>query len=120
MPNDYRWLMENYGPGTFDDYLSLIAPADLPKPQFGPLTITGSWHQTLPLATSPDGVMISAILFPSWNGLKVTAPYTPDRDLSAGFLQFLVVLLSGADRLPQFRNAFAANGPRFKAAGPEE
>ncbi|MBG0569193.1 hypothetical protein [Actinoplanes aureus] len=118
MPDDYRWLMENYGPGTFDDYLTLIAPEELSKPQFGPLTVTGSWHQTLPLTTTPDEVVVSAILFPRWNGLKVTAPGMPDRDVSGGLLQFPVVLLSGAERLPQFPSRFPTRAPRFKAAGP--
>ncbi|WP_221321409.1 hypothetical protein [Actinoplanes sp. L3-i22] len=103
LPDDYRWLLENYGPGTFGGYLTLTAPADLPKPRFGPLTVTGSWHQTLPLATTSDGAEVSAILFPRWSGLKVTAPHLPDRELETGFLQFLVVLLSGAEHLPQLR-----------------
>lgn len=102
MPDDYRWLMESYGPGRFDDRLSVIAPADLPEPRFGPLTVTGSWYQTLPLATTPNGVTISAICHPRWDGLKVAGPGEPDRDLSVGLLQFLVVLLSGAGRLPHF------------------
>lgn len=122
LPADYRWLMEHYGPGTFDDYLTLIPPAELPKPIPGPLVgvLRYQTPETLPVATTSDGAAVSLVLDPQWRsdryGVRVTSPDTTPWEVSTGLLYFLVLTLSGTYRVPQFRPTFPSAEPRFMPA----
>ncbi|MBE1491403.1 hypothetical protein [Plantactinospora soyae] len=119
LPRDYHWLMERYGAGTFDGYLSLTPPTALSTPVPGPLVgvLRYQTPATLPVATTVDGTTLSWVLSPAeyadqWH-LRVTGPDDTSLDLSVGLLQFLVVALSGGYAVPQFRVDFPSASPRF-------
>ncbi|GIH08469.1 hypothetical protein Rhe02_65360 [Rhizocola hellebori] len=122
LPQDYRWLIEHYGSGVFDGYLTLMAPAALSKPVLGELRgvlryMTGF---TLPVATTDDGAVVSWVV-DSWQGsdrwhVRVTSPGTEPWHMHTGLLQFLVTTLSGAYRVPPFRPGFPSPAPHFTPA----
>ncbi|MET7427211.1 hypothetical protein [Dactylosporangium sp. NPDC005555] len=124
LPEGYRWLMEQYGPGTFDGYLTFTPPAALPRPAPGPLAgvlrIGTAW--SLPVATTADGVVVSLLGAPNWNdawhGLRITGPDTAPWDVTTGLLYFLVLVLSGKYPVPQFPPTFPNASPRFSATPP--
>lgn len=119
LPADYRWLMERYGPGTFDDYLTLRAPEELGPPIAGPLVglLRYQTPAMLPVATTSDGAVVSWVLGyedrPDEWWVQVARPGGTPTDLHVGLLQFLVVTLSGALRLPAFSAAFPNAARRF-------
>ncbi|WP_327000967.1 SMI1/KNR4 family protein [Dactylosporangium sp. NBC_01737] len=119
LPEDYRWLMEQYGPGTFDGYLTLTAPAALPEPAPGPLAgpLRVTTARVLPVATTADGATVSLLMDSSWDdlwqGLRITGPDCAPWDVPTGLLYFLVLTLSGRYPVPQFRPAFPSTAPRF-------
>lgn len=121
LPDDYRWLMEHYGPGTFDDYLTLIPPTMLAEPVQGPLVglLRYMTPSTLPVATTVDGAVVSLVMDPpQWSdlwGVRITHPTMTSLDVPAGLLYFLVVTLSGAYQVPLFRPTFPSPMPRFTA-----
>ncbi|MEU0558033.1 hypothetical protein [Dactylosporangium sp. NPDC006015] len=109
LPEDYRWLMEHYGPGTFDGYLTLSSTAALPQPAPGPpagaLRITTA--RMLPVATTANGATVSLLMDPTWDnlwqGLRITSPGTAPWDVPTGLLYFLVLTLSRRYPVPQFQ-----------------
>ncbi|HEX5598988.1 MAG TPA: hypothetical protein VFX61_23680 [Micromonosporaceae bacterium] len=121
LPDDYRWLMEHYGPGTFDGYLTLIPPAMLSAPVPGPLVgrLRYVIPPTLPVATTVDGAVVSLVLDPPGHsdlwGVRITRSDMASQDVSVGLLHFLVVTLSGAYTVPLFRPTFPSTKPRFTA-----
>ncbi|MFC6016215.1 hypothetical protein ACFP2T_08400 [Plantactinospora solaniradicis] len=122
LPKDYHWLMERYGAGIFDGYLSLTPPTALSRPVPGPLVgvLRYQTPPTLPVATTVDGTTVSWVLAPQdcadqWH-LRVTGPGTTPSDLPVGLLQFLVVALSGRYAVPQFRADFPSASHRFASA----
>ena len=116
LPRDYRWLMEHYGPATFDGYLTLKAPDELSPPVFGPPSGPMPYAKfVIPVATTVDGAVVTWILShfewtDQWN-LQVVRPGTVPWDFTVGLLQFLVVTLSGAYRVPQFPPEFPSSAP---------
>jgi hypothetical protein len=122
LPDDDRWLMEHYGPGTFDDYLTPIPPAMLTEPVPGPLVglLRYVTPPTLPVATTADGAVVSLVLEPPgrsdlWE-VRITHSDMAPLDVPAGLLHFLVVTLSGAYTVPLFRPTFPSTMPRFSTS----
>ncbi|WP_238012960.1 hypothetical protein KZZ52_22845 [Dactylosporangium sp. AC04546] len=112
LPADYRWLMEHYGPGTFDGYLTLIPPDELPTPE--------PWADALPVATTTDEAVVSYDLDPRWHsdhwGIQIDSPRSRPWSVSTSLLYFLVITLSGAYPVPGFRDGFPSGAPRFVPA----
>ena len=68
LPDDYRWLLDWYGPGTFDGYLTLLPvdalSAPVPGRVEGPLRVQKD--EVLPVATTAGGATVSLVHDTAW------------------------------------------------------
>ncbi|MEV0569008.1 hypothetical protein [Dactylosporangium sp. NPDC050588] len=123
LPDDYRWLMEQYGPGTFDRYLTLTPPEALPAPAPGPLVgvLRVESARTLPVATTTDGAVVSLLADPywdgAWQGLRIARPDTAPWDVDTGLLYSLVLVMSGRYPVSRFPSASPRRDDGEEATG---
>lgn len=90
LPEDYRWVLENYGTEPIGGRIALYDPETLGKPVPGPLLPVGNWHQLLPIGVNAGGEEIAYVLEWEINGLR-----TGDHEYDTGLLHHLVVTLAG-------------------------
>lgn len=84
LPDDHRWLLENYGTEPIGGRITLYDPHDLGTP------VAAGGHRMLPVAATADGGAISYVLDWEISGLHVAG-----QDLDTGLLHHVVVTLAG-------------------------
>ncbi|MDI6097422.1 hypothetical protein QLQ12_02255 [Actinoplanes sp. NEAU-A12] len=92
LPDDHRWLLENYGTAPIGGRITLYDPRTLGKPVPGPERPLGIRHQLLPVAAA-DGQEIFYALDWEITGLEIAG-----RAVSTSLLHHVVVTLAGGDR----------------------
>ncbi|SDT52524.1 SMI1/KNR4 family protein [Actinoplanes derwentensis] len=90
LPEDYRWLMNQYGTVPISAAFILFEPVTLRRPIAGPMFPLGDYHQLLPVGATPDGDEIAYILDWEISGLRIGG-----RRYETGLLHHLVVTLAG-------------------------
>jgi len=87
LPEDYQWVLENYGTAPIGGRIALYEPGDLGKP-----VPFETWRQLLPVGAD-GGEEISYVLEWEINGLRAG-----DREYDTGLLHHLVVTLARRER----------------------
>ncbi|GAA1637779.1 hypothetical protein [Actinoplanes couchii] len=90
LPEDYRWLMNQYGTAPISAAAVLFEPKTLRRPIAGPMFPVGDYHQLLPIGATPAGNEIAYILDWEISGLRIGG-----RRYETGLLHHLVVTLAG-------------------------
>ncbi|GAA4953015.1 hypothetical protein [Actinoplanes utahensis] len=85
MPEDYRWVLENYGTEPLGGRVALYEPDTLGKPVY-----EGTRYQLLPIGVTAGGEEIAYLL--DW---EITGLRAGDREYDTGLLHHLVVTLAG-------------------------
>lgn len=90
LPEDYRWLMNQYGTAPISAAVVLFEPVTLSRPIAGPMFPIGDYHQLLPIGATPEGDEIAYVLDWEISGLRIGG-----RGYQTGLLHHLVVTLAG-------------------------
>ncbi|HWS34672.1 MAG TPA: hypothetical protein VN408_18265 [Actinoplanes sp.] len=90
LPEDYRWLLTQYGTSPISAAVVLFEPVTLRRPIAGPMFPLGDYHQLLPIGATPDGDEIAYIIDWEISGLRIGG-----RRYETGLLHHLVVTLAG-------------------------
>jgi hypothetical protein len=139
LPGDYKWLVDAYGPGKFDDFLYVLQPhaesryvrleysRDREREILVPLEegnrMPYSVNELLPVVKSDNGDTIFWVARqPDDPGLwRITGHEArgiawPSYD--GGIVEFLVAVLSGARRFEIFPRDFPSDSPSFSRYRP--
>ncbi|MDT0267681.1 SMI1/KNR4 family protein [Streptomyces sp. DSM 44915] len=134
LPSDYKWLVERYGPGSFDNFLHVLQPTS-PAP---PIRLVSSadraaeildqlrekedipfaTEELLPVAKTDNGDTIYWVTRPeddpdAWTLTGNGARNTRWPRFDGGIVAFLVATLSGAHKMAIFPNGFPTERPVF-------
>ena len=135
LPSDYKWLVEQYGPGKFADFLHVLQPVT----QFAPIRLEDSANRAseileqlresgetipylteelIPVGTTDNGDTIYWVRRPEpdpdrWKITVNAARNTQWPEFNGGIVQFLVATLSGHHRCEVFPNSFPGKEPAF-------
>lgn len=136
LPEDYKWLAETYGPGRFDDFLSILHPGSPFHPtrlveaaeraaeildqlhESGLESIPYQTDELLAVGKTDNGDMIYWVTKPegepdSWTVVANGARNTKWPHFDGGIVAFLLAVLSGAVRLDVFPRDFPSARPTF-------
>ncbi|GIJ44110.1 hypothetical protein Val02_09960 [Virgisporangium aliadipatigenens] len=136
VPEDYRWLVETYGAGVYDDFLHVLQP----RSRFPAIRLVSSAAayrerlraqvesgrvlphdpgDLLPVATTDDGDVISWLMLPRDTPSRWTlVAGNPGRDewssFDGGVVEFLVAVFTRRVRMPFFPEDFPSPAPRLR------
>ena len=134
LPGDYKWLIDTYGPGKFDNFLHVLQPySESEYVQLGHWLVRGReiLHQLsrreehpypvdelLPVAITDNGDTIYWVSRPldvpdSWTITANEARGVRWPDFGGGIVNFLVEVLSGRLRFEIFPADFPSADPEF-------
>jgi hypothetical protein len=137
LPHDYKWLVEHYGPGSFDDFLHVLQPSVAAEPiQLEHQAERTAWtldylregrgHEQIPYENSEllafcktdNGDTGYWLRHPTndpdaWTVVvnEARGPRWPK--FKGGAVEFLVAVLSGTHRIPVFPEDFPSDRPGF-------
>ncbi|KAB8167142.1 hypothetical protein FH609_012170 [Streptomyces sp. 3MP-14] len=134
LPSDYKWLVERYGPGSFDNFLHVLQPTS----PFPPIRLVSSADRAaeildqlranedipfptedlLPVAKTDNGDTLYWVTRPpndpdSWTLTGNAARNRKWPLFDGGIVAFLVATLSGAHRMEILPNGFPTDSPVF-------
>ncbi|MFG2167091.1 hypothetical protein [Micromonospora chersina] len=136
VPQDYKWLVDVYGPGCFDDFLHVLQPKSRFEPirlgSFGATyrerikaqlqtgrTIPYELDQLQPVARTEDGDVISWVMWStrcpgSW-ALTINNPSRSEwLGFDGGITSFLYAVFVDGLRMPFFPEGFPSSSPAFE------
>jgi hypothetical protein len=142
LPSDYKWLIEAYGPGTFDDFFYVLQPAS----PFEPIRLAESARRAteilqqlaehgeampyspgelMPVAKTDNGDTVYWVKRPEdqpglWTITGNGARNTKWPEFSGGIVEFLLAILSGARRFDIFPCGFPSAHPAFEKFSPRQ
>jgi hypothetical protein len=93
LPEDHRWLLENYGTDPIGGRITLYEPSGLGRPVPGPERPPAIQHQLLPVAVAADGQEICYALDWEITGLEIGGQVA-----STSLLRHVVTTLAGGGR----------------------
>ncbi len=136
LPSDYKWLVEHYGPGSFDAFLHVLQPAATHEAirlehsiertnwTLGYLRDHGedipfANEELLPAAQSDNGDSIYWLRRPHddpdrWTVVANEARGTRWVRFDGGLVAFLAAVLDGSFRVPIFPDDFPSEEPVFE------
>lgn len=137
LPDDYKWLAEQYGPGSFDEFLSILHPSSPFYPTrlveaaeraaeildqlhaSGREKIPYETNDLLAVGKTDNGDTIYWVTDPqdtpnAWKVVANGARNTKWPRFDGGIVEFLVAVLSGAARIDVFPRDFPSARPLFK------
>ncbi|GHH58244.1 hypothetical protein FHS35_007240 [Streptomyces umbrinus] len=136
LPDDYKWFVERYGPGSFNDFLYILQPTS----PFYPTRLVESADQAveileslresggripyetnelLPVGKTDNGDTVYWVTRPedapnSWTVVANGARNTEWPHFDGGIVEFLVAVLSGAHQVDVFPRDFIRAEPVFE------
>ncbi|MBV1938361.1 SMI1/KNR4 family protein [Streptomyces sp. BV286] len=136
LPGDYKWLVERYGPGSFNDFLYILQPSS----PFHPTRLVESANRAaeildelresgvgipyevdelLPVGKTDNGDIVYWVTRPedapdSWTIVANGARNLKWPHFDGGIVEFLVAVLSGAHRVDVFPGDFIRDEPVFE------
>jgi hypothetical protein len=135
LPSDYKWIVDRYGPGKFDNFLHILQPGSPFEPiqleysivRAGQIleqlrrsgeVIPYSTSELLPVATTDNGDTVFWIRRPMKEPDLWTITVNAARNLvwsefNGGIVEFLVSVLSGDRRVEVFPKGFPSEHPEF-------
>ncbi|MFJ2832703.1 SMI1/KNR4 family protein [Streptomyces sp. NPDC087263] len=136
LPDDYKWLVERYGPGSFNEFLYILQPsspfyptrlvesADRAAEILDDLRESGGnipyeTNELLPVGKTDNGDIVYWVTRPedapnSWTVVANGARNMKWPHFDGGIVDFLVAVLSGAHRVDVFPNDFVRAEPVFE------
>ncbi|GAA5003372.1 SMI1/KNR4 family protein [Streptomyces siamensis] len=136
LPDDYKWLVERYGPGSFNSFLYILQPvspfhptrlvesADRAAEILDELRENGEkipyeTDELLPVGKTDNGDTLYWVTRPevqpnSWTVVANGARNTEWPHFDGGIVAFLVAVLSGAHRVEIFPRDFQKAQPVFE------
>jgi hypothetical protein len=140
LPADYKWLVETYGAGSFDDFLHVLQP----DTEFQPIALEISYRRAVevlsqlkesgeqipygideiaPVAKTDNGDTVYWVRRPaddpdSWSIVTNAARGVMWPQYEGGIVEFLVAVLSKARRIAIFPDGFPSDRPTFKQYPP--
>ena len=136
VPQDYKWLVDTYGPGCFDGFLHVLQP----KSRFEPIRMSSfgvkyrerikaqietgriipyAFDQLQPVARTEDGDIISWVIMPakcsaSW-GLVINNPGRSEwLSFDGGITSFLQAIFVNNLQMSFFPEGFPSSSPTFE------
>jgi hypothetical protein len=137
LPSDYKWLVERYGPGSFDEFLHIFQPASSVEPvQLELQTREAAWaldylrrggevipyenSELLPSCRTDNGDTGYWLRHPAdnpeaWTIVVNEARGTRWSTFDGGIVSFLVAVLAGTHDVSVFPDDFPSEHPKFVA-----
>jgi len=135
LPSDYRWLVERYGPGSFDEFLHVFQPGSSVEPiqlehqaertawaldylRNGGEAIPYQNSELLSFGRTDNGDVCYWLRHPADNPdewkVVVNEPRGPRwSTFERGVVEFLIGVLSGTHRVSVFPDDFPSDEPEF-------
>lgn len=139
LPNDYKWLIERYGPGSFDEFVHVLQPVTrndairlehrlertswtLDYLRRGGEEVPYSNDELLQAAATDNGDFIYWVRKPpeapdSWTIVVNEARGPRWVTFKGGLVAFLAAVLSGSFTVPVFPDDFPDAQPQFEPYG---